>query len=221
MFVHSTNQKGAIAEAAIALEAIKLGIPVLRPAAEHGRYDLALDLGRRIIRVQVKWASVREDVIKIAISGCRHSPVRGYVRSTYAPEEVDAVAAYAAEIGRSYLLPIELLAGQSTLHLRLAPPQNHQRAALHWAADHEFQGAVAQLAERCHGMAEAGGSNPPSSTPPEPAVLTVGAHEFHRRFGYYMERATAGEEITVTRRGKPTVRLVAHQPEMRVKETSR
>jgi prevent-host-death family protein len=31
-----------------------------------------------------------------------------------------------------------------------------------------------------------------------------------------MERATAGEEITVTRRGKPTVRVVAHQPELSV-----
>ena len=30
-----------------------------------------------------------------------------------------------------------------------------------------------------------------------------------------MERATAGEDITVTRRGKPTVRLVAHQPQLR------
>jgi prevent-host-death family protein len=32
-----------------------------------------------------------------------------------------------------------------------------------------------------------------------------------------MERAEAGEEITVTRHGKPTVRLVAHQPELRDK----
>jgi len=30
-----------------------------------------------------------------------------------------------------------------------------------------------------------------------------------------MERAAAGEEIAVTRRGNPTVRLVAHQPELR------
>jgi prevent-host-death family protein len=27
-----------------------------------------------------------------------------------------------------------------------------------------------------------------------------------------MERAAAGEEIVVTRRGRPAVRLVAHQP---------
>ena len=33
----TSNDKGNIAEAAIALEAIKLGIDVLKPLAEHGR----------------------------------------------------------------------------------------------------------------------------------------------------------------------------------------
>ena len=54
--VLTTNDKGNIAEAAIALEAIKLGINVFKPVAEHGRYDLAFDLGHRILRVQCKWA---------------------------------------------------------------------------------------------------------------------------------------------------------------------
>jgi len=36
----------------------------------------------------------------------------------------------------------------------------------------------------------------------------VGAHQFRNHFGWYMERAAAGEEILVTRRGKPCVRLV-------------
>ena len=36
----------------------------------------------------------------------------------------------------------------------------------------------------------------------------VGAHQFRNHFGWYMERAAAGEEFFVTRRGKPYVRLV-------------
>ena len=31
----------------------------------------------------------------------------------------------------------------------------------------------------------------------------VGAHEFRNRFGWYMERAAAGESFVITRRGKP------------------
>jgi len=42
----------------------------------------------------------------------------------------------------------------------------------------------------------------------------VGAHQFRNHFGWYMQRAAAGEEILVTRRGKPCVRLIraAHEP---------
>ena len=36
----------------------------------------------------------------------------------------------------------------------------------------------------------------------------VGAHKFRNHFGWYMERAAAGEQFLVTRRGKPCVRLI-------------
>jgi len=38
----TTDQKGAIAEAAVALAAMKLGIDIYRPLGEGGRYDLIL-----------------------------------------------------------------------------------------------------------------------------------------------------------------------------------
>jgi prevent-host-death family protein len=39
----------------------------------------------------------------------------------------------------------------------------------------------------------------------------VGAHKFRNHFGWYMERAAAGERFLVTRRGKPTVKLIPAQ----------
>jgi prevent-host-death family protein len=60
-------------------------------------------------------------------------------------------------------------------------------------------------------MAEVRGSSPLSSTPSELCdsreATTVGAHEFRNRFGWYLERAAAGETIHVTRRGRPHVEL--------------
>jgi hypothetical protein len=50
----STDQKGAIAESAIAHAAIKLGIGVYRPLSDGERYDLIFDLGERLERVQCK-----------------------------------------------------------------------------------------------------------------------------------------------------------------------
>jgi hypothetical protein len=51
----STDQKGAVAETEIAAAATRLQLPVLRPVAEGGRYDIVIDLGARLLRVQCKW----------------------------------------------------------------------------------------------------------------------------------------------------------------------
>ena len=44
----------------------------------------------------------------------------------------------------------------------------------------------------------------------------VGANEFRNRFGWYMERAAAGEEFHVERRGRPYVRLTGAAPQLRL-----
>ena len=178
-------------------------ITVCRPNLD-ARHDLIFDLGSRLLRVQCKWARLKGAVVAISCQGCYFSPGRGYVRSPYQAGEIDAVAGYCLELNECYLLPIQELAGKSQVHLRREAARNGQRAALHSASDYSL-GAVAQLEERCHGMAEARGSSPLSSTPADP--ITVGAHEFRNRFGWYMERAAAGETFEVSRRGRPTVRL--------------
>jgi prevent-host-death family protein len=208
--VHSPNHKGAVAEAMIAAHAIKLGIDVLKPATEHGRYDIAFDLGNRFVRVQCKWGSLANEVIRANLGSSTASPRGGYVRRSYSPGEIDCFAIYCGELDSCYLLPADGFAGRFLVHLRVGPPRNSQRAALNWASSYELTaGAVAQLGERRDGIAEARGSSPLSSTPAAEESTTVGAHRFRNHFGFYMERAEAGEEILVTRHGRPTVRLLA------------
>jgi hypothetical protein len=93
---------------------------------------------------------------------CRHTP-RGYVRTTYSADEVDGVAVYCQELKRCFYLPIETVAGRTGMHLRLRPAANNQEAAINYADQYDF-GAIAQLGERRHGMAEVVGSSPTSST---------------------------------------------------------
>ena len=203
------NHKGNVAELAIAAHAAELGLSVLKPLTEHERYDLVLGISGRLLRVQCKWAPLRGKVIKVRFGSCHHSPTRGYIRTSYGADEVDVIAAYCHDLGKSYLLPIGKFSSQTGVHLRIGPARNNQRASLHWAADYEFPGAVAQLEERRHGMAEVRGSSPLSSTADISAPLeTIGAHEFRNRFGYYLERAAAGAEISISRRGRPYARLV-------------
>jgi prevent-host-death family protein len=205
---HDSNHKGNVAELAFATEAARLGLEVYSPMTEHGRADLVLGLGNRLLRVQCKWANRKGNVVFISLATSRRSG-DGHIRTTYTADEIDAIGAYCDELRKCFLIPIDVAAGKSAMHLRLAPPRNGQRAALNWAEQYEF-GAVAQLAERRRGTAEARGSNPLSSISQagtRPPVEVVGAHEFRNHFGYYLEQAMAGGEVHVNRRGRPHVRL--------------
>jgi PD-(D/E)XK endonuclease len=211
---HSSNHKGNVAEAAIAAEATKLGIDVVKPLVEHTRYDLVFDLDGRLLRVQCKWAPRKGDVVVVSLASSRYTP-RGQVRTFYSADEIDVVAVYCEEIDECYLLPIELVDGMRAFHLRLSPPRNGQRASINLAEDYKLAGAVAQLGRASRWHREGRGfeshqlhsldTDADSVTPDE--VVEVGAHEFRNHFGWYMQRATAGETFLVKRRGKPYVKL--------------
>ena len=163
--VLTTDQKGAIAETAIAHAAIKLGYDVYKPLNEGTRYDLILDVEGELIRVQCKWAPRHGDVIAVRCCSSRRSAT-GIIKRVYTPDEIDAFAAYCAELDRCYFLPIEHFPHTRQIQLRLGPTKNNQKLGIHWAEQYEFgarlgdRGAVAQLGERRHGMPEVRGSIP-------------------------------------------------------------
>jgi hypothetical protein len=157
----SNARKGAIAEAAVAAEATRLGFDVYRPIAEGGRYDLIIDARGRLVRVQCKWARLLTNVVSVGLRSSRLSS-RGYVRSTYDAAEIDGVAAYCGALDCCFWLPIEQFSGRTSVHLRLAAARNGQRQALNWAEQFPL-GAIAQLGERVTGSHEVAGSSPASS----------------------------------------------------------
>lgn len=206
----NSNHKGNAAELAIAAEAARLELEVYYPLTEHGRCDLVLRIAERLYGVQCKWGARVGDKVQVRLSTSRHSPTRGYVVKKYDRSEVDLIAVYCGDLETSYLLPPDLFEGRSNVWLRTGPVKNGQRGALNWATDYEFPGAVAQLAERFAGSEEARGSNPLSSTSQaesRPSLEEVGAHEFRNHFGYYLDRASTGAEVLVSRRNQPYARL--------------
>ncbi len=215
----STDQKGNIAEQAVALAATRLGLGVYRPVGEGGRYDLIVDLGVQLLRVQCKWARRHGDVVSVPCYSNRRAR-EGLRRRLYTKDEIDAIAAYCQELDRCFLLPAAWLDGRQQVHLRLEPARNGQDVGLNWAHMFDFAavdwsavesvGAIAQLGERRHGMAEVVGSSPTSSTPAidRAPSTTIGADELCQRLGSYLALASSGQEILVTRRGRPRARIV-------------
>ena len=122
----TTDQKGAVAELAIARQAAELGIGVWA-AYTVERYDLIFDLRPELMRVQCKWASRCGDVVIVRCYSSRRNR-DGLLRTLYSPDQIDAFAAYCADIDRCYFLPLTLFAGRSAIQLRLAPTRNNQAA---------------------------------------------------------------------------------------------
>ncbi len=211
MFVTNPNVKGNVAELAIAMAAARLGVPVFAPLTEHSRCDLAIDVGGRLWRIQCKWGrlSPAKDVVIVRTSGSRYT-TRGYVMARYWQGEVDFFGVYCGELDRSFLIPAEVAEAKYQVYLRLHPTRNGQQACTNLADDYDFPGAVAQLGERRAGSAKVRGSSPLSSTTPfeDGAPRTsLGVNRFRDQLGYWMDRAAAGTDLTITRRGKPLVRV--------------
>jgi PD-(D/E)XK nuclease superfamily protein len=132
----TSDQKGAVAEAAIAHAAIELGIGVARPLGDQ-RYDLIFDLCPGLLRVQCKWAERQGEVILVRCYSSRRSR-EGLVRRLYAENEIDAIAAYCPDLSRCYFLPYEIVAGRAQLSLRLEPTQNGQALGVRWGDSFDF-----------------------------------------------------------------------------------
>ena len=164
----TSDQKGAIAEAAIACNALELGIGVLRPLGDE-RYDLVFDLRNRLVRVQCKWGRRCGDVISVGCYRARRN-ADGLLRQFYSRTDVDLFAIYCPDVRECYAVPFDELPPGAAVHLRLAPTRNNQMRRIRWARDYEFAatlgrlGAVAQLGERRAGSAKAAGSSPAGST---------------------------------------------------------
>ena len=103
--------------------------------------------------------------------------------------------------------PVDRVAGAHELCLRLTPPGNGQRACITLADEFDFEGAVAQLARASGWQPEGQGFESPQLHSSPVGAIPVGSNIFRNHFGYWLERAAAGEEILVTYREKPRVRL--------------
>jgi PD-(D/E)XK nuclease superfamily protein len=130
-----------MAEAEVVAAAVRLDLIVLRPLCDGGRYDLAVDLRHDILRVQCKWTRLQNNVISTPLRTSWHTP-RGYVRTTYSRDEVDAIATYVPDTDKCYLIPIHEAADRSEVCLRTGPTRNNQAIGVRWARDYEFENSL-------------------------------------------------------------------------------
>jgi hypothetical protein len=142
--VLTTDQKGAVAELAIARAAALLGVGVLRPLTDGERYDLIFDLRPKLVRVQCKTAALRGSVLAVPFYSARRCR-DGFIKSIYSASDVDAIAAYNVDLDRCFFIPFEEVGRRACLQLRLRPCRNNQQVGVNWAEDFAFEARLTAL----------------------------------------------------------------------------
>ena len=114
------------------------GFAILVPFGENTRYDLAIDGGGALRRVQCKSGRLRDGAVQFATcSTYAHHPSPKIVRRHY-QGQVDDFAVYCHDLGTVYLIPIEDLPTLREARLRVDPPRNNQHANVRLAAAYEI-----------------------------------------------------------------------------------
>ena len=133
----TTDQKGAIAELAIARAAAELGVGVFKPLTDGERYDLIFDFRPQLMRVQCKWAPLDGRTVILRCYSNRRAR-EGLRRRSYTASEADAIAAYCPDLARCFFVPASRFEGHLQLLLRLEPSRNNQRVGINWADEFDL-----------------------------------------------------------------------------------
>jgi hypothetical protein len=115
-------------EAAVALA--RAGYIVSKPLGDSYRYDLIIDDGERLARVQVKTGRLHAGAVKFNCSSS-HSHRGGSASRAYRGE-IEFLAVYCPETGETYLVP-EADLGNTKMHIRIKPTTNQQSRNINWA----------------------------------------------------------------------------------------
>jgi hypothetical protein len=114
------------------------GYAVLLPFGENTRYDLVVDDGTSLLRVQCKTGRLRGGAVVFApVSSYGHHRNPATARRDYRGQ-IDYFAVYCPETGGVYLVPIEDVPTRTSAALRVEPARNNQRRHIRNASDYEL-----------------------------------------------------------------------------------
>jgi hypothetical protein len=138
---------------AVMLSMVDAGLEVSVPFGENCRYDLVLDDGSRLSRVQCKTGRLRDGTVRFSTASTYgHLPSPRQVRRPYAGE-IDAFAVYCPDTAGVYLVPIEQVGTRSGAYLRVTRPRNGQRERIRVASEFEVATVACAQVQRSSQLA--------------------------------------------------------------------
>jgi hypothetical protein len=136
---NNTKTKGDISEAVVAAELLKLGFSISKPFGDNQPYDLIVDTKSKLLKVQIKTASIRNNCVMFKVSGSINPRLDKRKNFNYSGL-ADLIIAYCPEIDKCYVLSDFNLKAQ--VMLRLTQTKNRQEKNIRWAADYELTSSL-------------------------------------------------------------------------------
>jgi hypothetical protein len=134
--IMNREQKGRLATLKVEARAAEKGFIVSCPTTPV-RYDLVIDNGTKLSRVQVKYAGgSSQNAEGVAVANLRRR-IKGKVRG-YNADEIDALMVYIPETDKVYCILSSNFVGKTDIHLRIRESKNGQTKGCLMAKDFEW-----------------------------------------------------------------------------------
>jgi hypothetical protein len=139
-----TVYKGNSSEAVVLTAYIQAGFLVSLPFGNGASYDLIVDNGARLIKVQVKTGKIEAGCV--VYNARRHRGSKYDTFSCYREGEVDVFAVWCPANQQLYAIPAEHpLTAEG--RLRIVDARNFQEKKIKWAKDYSWDKHLAQLSD--------------------------------------------------------------------------
>lgn len=138
-----SKRKGNLSEAEALAKLLRCGYKVSLPFGDCERYDMILDDGYKLSKVQCKTGRIRDGCIifnTYSTNSVRRTK-KNYVG------EVDSFVVYVPESDRLFLIPVEDCTNGEG-RIRLAPTKNNQMKNIRWADHYEVNGSIVPMEEQ-------------------------------------------------------------------------
>lgn len=134
----NSKAKGNLGEIAVAHEFIKWGCTVSFPFGDNARYDLIIDDGKNLKKVQVKYTDCKSENnawLCRCVSSKNHTTNKRLDDYT---NDVDIIAYYISEIDTCIMFTIKELGKRTSITVREIPTMNNQTKGVVFIKDHTF-----------------------------------------------------------------------------------
>ena len=144
-----TQKKGLSTELHCLQDLTELGYQTLIPFGDSCKYDIAVDLGNKILRIQCKHSSWSNDTAQSEEAFqintcCQTTNTKTTVRHKYTEDEIDYF--YTWFEGQGYLVSIQEASGVS-FRWRYEYPSSGQKQRIHLAKDYKIEDVLENLAK--------------------------------------------------------------------------